>query len=71
MADPIKTFVVLDAGAVNQAELERALPRTGEVEIVGMVDGVDAAWVSFALRPRTISSLRGVLEPESEPGSQP
>ncbi len=34
MADAIKTFVVLDAG-VNQAEVERALPRSGEVEIVG------------------------------------
>jgi pilus assembly protein CpaE len=44
MADAIKTFVVLDAG-VNQADLERSLPRTGEVEIVGMVNGVDDAWV--------------------------
>ncbi len=44
MADAIKTFVVLDAG-VNQADLERALPKTGEVEIVGMVNGVDDAWV--------------------------
>jgi pilus assembly protein CpaE len=46
MVDPIKTFVVLDAG-VNQADLERSLPKTGEVEIVGMVRGVDDAWVSL------------------------
>ena len=44
MADPIKTFVVLDAG-VNQADLERSLPKSGEVEIVGMVNGIDDAWV--------------------------
>ena len=44
MADPIKTFVVLDAG-VNQADVERSLPKSGEVEIVGMVNGIDDAWV--------------------------
>ena len=44
MADPIKTFVVLDAG-VNQADLERSLPKSGEVEIVGIVNGIDDAWV--------------------------
>jgi pilus assembly protein CpaE len=44
MADPIKTFVVLDAG-VNQTEVERALPRGDEVEIVGVVNGIDDAWV--------------------------
>jgi pilus assembly protein CpaE len=44
MSDPIKTFVVLDAG-VNPAEVERALPRSDDVEIVGLVNGVDDAWV--------------------------
>jgi pilus assembly protein CpaE len=44
MSDPIKTFVVLDAG-VNAAEVERALPRSDDVEIVGLVNGVDDAWV--------------------------
>ena len=44
MAEPIKTFVVLDSG-VNQAEVERALPRGEDVEIVGLITGVDDAWV--------------------------
>ncbi len=44
MADPIKAFVVLDAG-VSQADIERALPRDGDVEIVGFVQGIDDAWV--------------------------
>jgi pilus assembly protein CpaE len=44
MADSIKTFVVLDAG-VNQTEIEQALPRGDEVEIVGLVSGIDDAWV--------------------------
>jgi pilus assembly protein CpaE len=44
MSDSIKTFVVLDAG-VNAAEVERALPRSDDVEIVGLINGVDDAWV--------------------------
>ncbi len=44
MAEPIKTFVVLDAG-VNQSEVERALPNGDDVEIVGLVNGIDDAWV--------------------------
>jgi pilus assembly protein CpaE len=44
MADSIKTFVVLDAG-VNQADLEQSLPKGADVEIVGMVTGIDDAWV--------------------------
>jgi pilus assembly protein CpaE len=46
MADKIKTFVVLDAG-VNQADVERALPRDEDVEIVGIVNGIDEAWVKL------------------------
>jgi pilus assembly protein CpaE len=44
MSDPIKTFVVLDAG-VNAADVEGALPQSDDVEIVGLVNGVDDAWV--------------------------
>jgi pilus assembly protein CpaE len=44
MADQIRTFVVLDAG-VNQSEVENALPGGDEVEIVGLVAGIDEAWV--------------------------
>jgi pilus assembly protein CpaE len=44
MAEPIRTFVVLDAG-VNQEDIVRSLPKTEEVEIVGMLSGIDDAWV--------------------------
>ena len=44
MADPIRTFVVLDA-VLNQSEVERLLPKTNEVEVVGFVSGIDEAWV--------------------------
>jgi pilus assembly protein CpaE len=44
MASPIRTFVVLDSG-VSDADVERALPRSEDVEIVGRVHGIDDAWV--------------------------
>jgi pilus assembly protein CpaE len=44
MADPIKTFVVLDSG-VSQADIERVLPRGDDVDVVGLVSGIDEAWV--------------------------
>jgi pilus assembly protein CpaE len=44
MAEPIRTFVVLDAG-VSQEDIERVLPKSEEVEIVGLVHGIDDAWV--------------------------
>jgi hypothetical protein len=44
MADAIKTFVVLDSG-VSQADVERILPRGEDIEIVGLVHGIDDAWV--------------------------
>jgi pilus assembly protein CpaE len=42
--EQIRTFVVLDTG-VNQSEVETALPSSQEVEIVGVVTGIDEAWV--------------------------
>jgi pilus assembly protein CpaE len=44
MADPIRTFVVLDAG-VNEADVQRTLPRSEDIEVVGIVHGIDDAWV--------------------------
>jgi len=44
VAEPIKTFVVLDAG-INRSDIEHALPRGEDVDVVAMVDGVDDAWV--------------------------
>ncbi len=53
MAEPIKAFVVLDAG-VNQADVERMLPRGEEVEIVGLVTGIDDAWVRLHETPNDL-----------------
>jgi pilus assembly protein CpaE len=64
VADPIKTFVVLDAG-VNQADVERALPRGGEVDLVGLVTGVDDAWVR--LHETSNDLLLIVCSGQSEP----
>jgi pilus assembly protein CpaE len=44
MAEPIRTFVVLDSG-VSPGDIERALPRGDDLEVVGMVEGIDDAWV--------------------------
>jgi len=44
MAEPTRTFVVLDSG-VNQDEVGRMLPKSDEIEIVGLVTGIDDAWV--------------------------
>jgi pilus assembly protein CpaE len=44
MAEPIRAFVVVDSG-VNRADVERALPGGADIEIVGLVQGVDDAWV--------------------------
>ena len=44
MAEPIRTFVVLDAG-VNQEDVERALPKTEESRSSALVNGIDEAWV--------------------------
>jgi pilus assembly protein CpaE len=44
MSDPIRTFVVFDAG-VNQGEIERLLPKSDDVDVVGLAGGVDDAWV--------------------------
>ncbi len=44
MAEAIKTFVVIDSG-VNRSDVERALPSGAGVEIVGIVQGIDEAWV--------------------------
>jgi pilus assembly protein CpaE len=44
MSEPIRTFVVIDAG-VSQEDVSRALPSSEDVEIVGLVNGIDEAWV--------------------------
>ena len=44
MAEAIRTFVVIDSG-VARSDVERALPAGGEVDVVGLVEGIDDAWV--------------------------
>jgi pilus assembly protein CpaE len=44
MPDPIRAFVVFDSG-VNQDEIERLLPKNDEIDVVGLVSGIDDAWV--------------------------
>lgn len=46
MAGPIKAFVVLDLG-MSRTEIQLALPGEPEVEIVGLVSGIDQAWVQL------------------------
>lgn len=64
MADPIRTFVVLDAG-VSQNDVERALPQNGELDVVGFVSGIDDAWVR--LHETTNDLLMVVCAGPSEP----
>jgi pilus assembly protein CpaE len=64
MSDPIKTFVVLDSG-VSQAEVERVLPRGEDVEVVGLVSGIDEAWVR--LHETSNDLLIVVCSGQSEP----
>ena len=44
MVEAIRTFIVLDSG-VSQSDIERALPRGGDVDVVGVVHGLEDAWV--------------------------
>jgi len=56
MSNPIRTFVALDAG-VNKDDLERSLPRNPEIEVVGMVDGLEDAWVRLHETPNDLLVL--------------
>jgi pilus assembly protein CpaE len=64
MAEPIKAFVVIDTG-IDQAEVERSLPRGNDVEVVGLVNGVDDAWVR--LHETSNDLLIVVCSGQSEP----
>ena len=44
MVEAIRTFIVLESG-VSQSDIERALPRGGDVDVVGVVHGLEDAWV--------------------------
>lgn len=46
MATAIATFVVLDSG-VSRDEVSRSLPGSPDIEVVGVAEGVESAWVSL------------------------
>jgi pilus assembly protein CpaE len=46
MAEAIKTFVAIDAGVTRDA-VERSLPQGGDIEVVGLVEGLDEAWLTL------------------------
>jgi pilus assembly protein CpaE len=53
MAEPIKAFVALDSGVTREV-VEESLPRGGNVEIVGMVEGLDEAWLTLQEVPNDL-----------------
>jgi pilus assembly protein CpaE len=53
MAETIKTFVALDTGMSRDA-VENSLPRGGDVEIVGLVEGLDEAWLTLQEVPNDV-----------------
>jgi DNA-binding NarL/FixJ family response regulator len=53
MAEAIKAFVALDTG-MSQDVVERSLPRGGNVEIVGMVEGLDESWLTLQETPNDL-----------------
>jgi pilus assembly protein CpaE len=46
MTDSIKTFVAIDTG-MSRETVEQALPVDGSVELVGVVEGLDEAWLTL------------------------
>jgi pilus assembly protein CpaE len=46
MADSIKTFIAIDTG-MSREVVEDALPVDGSVELVGVVEGLDEAWLTL------------------------
>jgi pilus assembly protein CpaE len=46
MAERIKAFVALDAG-MSREVVEQSLPRGGDVDLVGLVEGLDEAWLTL------------------------
>src|SRR3954453_2103069 len=53
MADSIKAFVAIDAGVTRDA-VERSLPEGGDVEVVGVVEGLDEAWLTLQEVPNDL-----------------
>jgi DNA-binding NarL/FixJ family response regulator len=50
MADRIKALVALDTGMTADS-VERAIPADGQIDLVGVVDGLDEAWTTLQETP--------------------
>jgi pilus assembly protein CpaE len=46
MAEAIKAFIALDTG-MSRAVVEESLPSDGDIEVVGVVEGLDEAWLTL------------------------
>src|SRR5438874_13842182 len=46
MADPIRAFIAVDAGMSRQV-VEDSLPTDNSVQVVGLVEGLDEAWLTL------------------------
>jgi len=53
VSQPIKTFVALDAG-VSRDLIEAALPANGDIQVVGLVDGLEESWSTLQETPNDL-----------------
>jgi pilus assembly protein CpaE len=53
MADSIKAFVAIDTG-ISREVVENSLPETGDIEVVGLVEGLDEAWLTLQEVPSDV-----------------
>ena len=53
MADQIKAFVALDSG-MSRDVVEQSLPQGGDVAVVGLVEGLDEAWLTLQEVPNDL-----------------
>jgi pilus assembly protein CpaE len=53
MAEQIKAFIALDAG-ISRDVVEQALPQGGNVDVVGVVEGLDEAWMTLQEVPNDL-----------------
>src|SRR5258708_11141846 len=53
MPEPIKAFIALDTG-MSRDVVEQAFPQSGDIEVVGFVEGLDEAWLTLQEVPSDI-----------------
>jgi pilus assembly protein CpaE len=51
--ESIKTFIALDTG-ISRETVEQSLPRGAGVEVVGLVEGLDEAWLTLQETPNDV-----------------